>query len=326
MNGNIIAIRVINVPKYYVKVLRVDNTLSVRSLTNDNEVRVSSSHGNGVEVMVMSTSYDNGVLVIVDGANETAGITAFKDLDVVEFSTLDVTTLPIVEIPLVTIVNAPFNTAGSMVDDNGIDVTSEVTIITTSGSKVSTTSVTGVFNLNTPDAPYYAISDDGNSVRILERQGTISDLPLDFVMESTTAGLQYNAEGFVYDVEGNPLGQTVVITATGEEPTVLGVGVSDPTTGAYLISVGSWSGEVMAYTHQNYGIEFSGNVDVLANSVVHPTTPNQYVYKIITPGKLPTVEPVWPTEIRVFDLGTATAEPVKLLEPQMAGWFKVKAV
>lgn len=225
-------------------------------------------------------------------------------------------------------VQTPYNTSGSVVDDSGNLVSSTVTLITTDGKLINTYNVNGEFTASTPAVPYYAISDDANSVCILERLGTISDEPLNFVMDSTSTGQQYTADGFVYDADGNPLAQTVVVTATGEDPVVLGVGVSDGATGAYSVNVGSWSGEVMAYTHQKYGTLFAdAENEITAGSVIHPTTPNQYVYKIITGGTLPASEPTeWPTEIRVFDLGTATAEPVKLLEPQMAGWFKTKAV
>lgn len=219
--------------------------------------------------------------------------------------------------------------SGSVRDELGELTPATITFLTSDGVFLRRIESDGTFDMLNFTEPYYAIADAGDFISILYRNGDINDAPLDFkegAGEVDPVDPTRKATGFVYDADGNPLEQEVVITSVGDSPVVLGKGVSNPIDGSYSIACGNWVGEVMAYTYQNYGDIFTPDVVLSVGDVVRPTTPNQYVYEVVTSGNAPSNEPTWINDGSVFNYGSATIKAVPLLEPQMAGWFATEDI
>lgn len=106
--------------------------------------------------------------------------------------------------------------------------------------------------------------------------------------------------------ESKPLGQTI----------------SDNGTGDYeIILRDSYSREVFVVAFDDYGERFSKNAAVDLGNVVHPSTPNGYVYRCTGSGSLPSAEPnPWPINTESDQLiGTASFSVAPFLRPLVHG-------
>lgn len=117
-----------------------------------------------------------------------------------------------------------------------------------------------------------------------------------------------------------PYSLNVSAVSIGVERKLLGTAISDDTTGAYEIDVWPHTGEVLMVAHQEYGVEHLEGLFVSLNTVVHPTTPNRKVLKVVQEGVLGP-EPTWPENGTIFS-GTAELEITDLYEPLAGGYLK----
>lgn len=117
-----------------------------------------------------------------------------------------------------------------------------------------------------------------------------------------------------------PYSLNVSAVSIGVERKLLGTAISDDTTGAYEIDVWPHTGEVLVVAHQEYGVEHLEGLFVSLNTVVHPTTPNRKVLKVVQEGVLGP-EPTWPENGTIFS-GTAELEITDLYEPLAGGYLK----
>lgn len=127
----------------------------------------------------------------------------------------------------------------------------------------------------------------------------------------------------VTTLDGGPVSTlVVVVSADVTNPAVLGQGVSDEVTGAYSITV-NYTDEVMVFTMQDYGAEWSASATLAVDDVVHPATPNGYIYRVTQAGDTGTTEPTWPTtDGETIADGGVTYVTELLLEPKIAGYKK----
>jgi len=80
--------------------------------------------------------------------------------------------------------------------------------------------------------------------------------------------------------------------------------------GTFDITYNDWAGAVIALALDEYGDEFSTETALNMGQVVHPITPNGYVYKVTDAGTTGTEEPTWPTTGSVQSGGvTFAAQP-----------------
>tara|TARA_R100001143_G_C3241334_1_gene79268 strand:- start:199 stop:468 length:270 start_codon:yes stop_codon:yes gene_type:complete len=80
----------------------------------------------------------------------------------------------------------------------------------------------------------------------------------------------------------------------------------DPGADVYLIAL------------NDIGAQFEASGEVAVGDVIHPTTPNGYVYRVVTGGELPATEPDWWTTGQQ-QVGTATLEAREYLRPLAHG-------
>ena len=71
-------------------------------------------------------------------------------------------------------------------------------------------------------------------------------------------------------------------------------------------------------SQDDLGAGFEPSVDVDVGDLIHPTTPNGYVYSVVTAGTLPATEPQWWTTGQQ-QIGTATLEARAYLRPLAHG-------
>ncbi|OED40219.1 hypothetical protein ACH42_17040 [Endozoicomonas sp. (ex Bugula neritina AB1)] len=74
---------------------------------------------------------------------------------------------------------------------------------------------------------------------------------------------------------------------------VTGNTTSDDTTGDYTLDVLTDGGDTFVIAMDDYGRVFTANATVELNEIIHPTTPNGYVYRVKQAGTLPATEPEW---------------------------------
>jgi hypothetical protein len=122
-----------------------------------------------------------------------------------------------------------------------------------------------------------------------------------------------------------PFEAQVVATSLGLSPKVLASTVSDPETGEYVLDVYPHEKEVLLYVTPDYGVDFEILLPMSVGSIVHPSTPNKYVYVAKNSGELGADEPNWPTQGE-FNSGTVTLRPVPLYRPLANGFVKPNIV
>lgn len=113
-----------------------------------------------------------------------------------------------------------------------------------------------------------------------------------------------------------PFGTGIIGISTEETPTVVGVTSSDSITGDYELDVAPYQGQCNVMAVPDYGREFSANTVFPLDTIIRPTTPNGYLYRITEAGELGAVEPDWPTtENQVITSGTVTMVTEIMLRP-----------
>ena len=122
-----------------------------------------------------------------------------------------------------------------------------------------------------------------------------------------------------------PFKANVVAVSLGLDPKVLAKTISNETTGDYTIDVYPHTDEVLLYVAPEYGVAFQADFPMATGQIVHPTTPNKFVYVAQDEGVLPSTEPVWVTEGQ-FNAGGVTLLAVPLHRPLMNGFVKPSIV
>lgn len=126
----------------------------------------------------------------------------------------------------------------------------------------------------------------------------------------------------VVTLDGVPFRSKVVALTASEPPKYLGYSFSDKNTGEYEFNLNTLD-PVMVYTIQEFGEEWTPSKVINAGDVVHPTTPNGYVYIANTAGSTGKDEPTWPTtEFTTLTDGTVTFKTEILLKPVIQGYLK----
>jgi hypothetical protein len=88
--------------------------------------------------------------------------------------------------------------------------------------------------------------------------------------------------------------------------------------GTFDITYSDWAGSVVVLALDEYGDEFAPEAALNAGQVVHPSTPNGYVYKVTVAGTTGTEEPTWSTSSSVTS-GSVTFNPVPYYRPVASG-------
>lgn len=130
---------------------------------------------------------------------------------------------------------------------------------------------------------------------------------------------QYLVSGAV-KLDGQPLGTQVVITTNDTVPFALTTVVSDPITGYYEFQT-PYNKPVMVFTMQDYGLPWSASTAKVIGDVVHPTTPNGYIYKVTKAGNTGQAEPIWTAEQNAsINDGSVIYQSERLLKPEIEGY------
>lgn len=90
-----------------------------------------------------------------------------------------------------------------------------------------------------------------------------------------------------------PFAADIVAVSIGIDPKVVGSSTSDGTTGDYSIDVYPHVDEVLLYVAPSYGRKFESFLVISTGAIVHPTTPNKYVYVAQNDGTVGNSEPTW---------------------------------
>lgn len=117
-----------------------------------------------------------------------------------------------------------------------------------------------------------------------------------------------------------PFVANVVAVSIGIDPQVVGETVSDIVTGDYTLDVYPHTDELLLYVAPDYGRAFGVSIFVSAGLIMHPTTPNKFVYVAQNDGFVGSVEPNWGEGQIVSN--EVTFSPVPLYRPLMNGFVK----
>lgn len=88
--------------------------------------------------------------------------------------------------------------------------------------------------------------------------------------------------------------------------------------GTFDVTYTNWDGVVIVVALDKYGVAFTAEEPINAGTVVHPTTPNGYVYVVTEAGTTGTTEPPWSTSGSVVS-GSATFAPRAYYRPVASG-------
>jgi len=91
--------------------------------------------------------------------------------------------------------------------------------------------------------------------------------------------------------------------------------------GTFDITYNDWAGAVIALALDEYGDDFAPETALNAGQVVHPSTPNGYVYKVTAAGTTGTEEPTWSTGGSVTS-GSVTFNALPYYRPVASGPLK----
>lgn len=125
--------------------------------------------------------------------------------------------------------------------------------------------------------------------------------------------------GEVTDSDGDPLARDVIgIVRTESAPRLFGSARSSEQNGSYSILGSLQPDEELFLVALDSTGEAYAPGQVEADALVHPTTANGYVYRVVSGGELPTTEPDWWTEGQQL-VGTATLEARQYYRPLAHG-------
>ncbi len=123
----------------------------------------------------------------------------------------------------------------------------------------------------------------------------------------------------IVTLEDQPHETDVVAVSVGDNPRVLNTGRSG-SDGTYTINVTPWTGEVMVYAVQEYGDAWAATTAVSEGSVVHPTSPNGYVFRATNAGTTGDTEPTWPAQATTVTDGDIVFQGERLIQPVINGY------
>lgn len=98
---------------------------------------------------------------------------------------------------------------------------------------------------------------------------------------------------------------------------VAGQGESE-TDGTFDITFDGWGRDVFVVALDEYGQAFEASAALNQGEIVHPTTPNGYVYEVTTAGTTGASEPTWSTDSAVTS-GGVTFNPLPYYRPVASG-------
>lgn len=101
---------------------------------------------------------------------------------------------------------------------------------------------------------------------------------------------------------------------SGREIVAEGASAGD---GTFDLTYSNWDGAVFVVAVDNYGADFIASAPLNVGSIIHPTTPNGYVYVVTEAGITGAVEPAWITTGSVVS-GSVTFAPREYYRP--IGW------
>lgn len=129
----------------------------------------------------------------------------------------------------------------------------------------------------------------------------------------------------VVSIDGTPAARTVLVVKddpSGREVVAEGQSGGD---GTFDITYAGWTGPVIALALDQYGDEFATETALNLGAVVHPATPNGYVYEVTAAGTTGAEEPTWTTSGSVTS-GSVTFNPVPYYRPVASGPLQGEAL
>ncbi len=171
---------------------------------------------------------------------------------------------------------------------------------------------------------FMAIKGDGQKVYFSRDIDLLNDVAITiYAIDETGAGPgggggQAHIAGTV-TIDGTAAARDVIIISDDKANgrTVLAEGTSAGD-GSFDINYTDWGGAVIALSIDEYGISFPAETALNSGEVVHPTTPNGYVYTVSQAGTTGTSEPAWPTSGTVQS-GSATFTARRYYRPIASG-------
>jgi hypothetical protein len=130
-------------------------------------------------------------------------------------------------------------------------------------------------------------------------------------------GTQARIAGTVM-IDGTPASRDIVVISdnpSGRQVIAQGQSAGD---GTFDITYNDWAGAVIALALDEYGDEFTPETPLNAGQVVHPETPNGYVYQVTAAGTTGTEEPTWSTSGSVTS-GGVTFNALPYYRPVASG-------
>lgn len=127
-------------------------------------------------------------------------------------------------------------------------------------------------------------------------------------------------------VDGVPASRDVLVISDnksgGREVLASGTSAGD---GTFEIQYTGWTGAVIALAMDEYGNAFVPSTPINLGNIVHPTTPNGYVYQVTVAGTTGSTEPVWSTSSNVIS-GGVTFAPKPYYRPVASGPLKADVI
>lgn len=171
---------------------------------------------------------------------------------------------------------------------------------------------------------FMAIKGDGQKVYFSREIDLLNDVAITiYAIDETGAGPgggggQAHIAGTV-TIDGTAAVRDVIIISDDKANgrTVLAEG-SSAGDGSFDINYTDWGGAVIALAIDEYGIAFSPETALNSGEIVHPTSPNGYVYEVTAAGTTAASEPSWPTSGSVQS-GSATFNTKPYYRPIASG-------
>ena len=117
-----------------------------------------------------------------------------------------------------------------------------------------------------------------------------------------------------------PFVAQIVAVSIGIDPVVVGTTTSD-LSGNYSMDIAPHEDEVVLYAVQDYGLDYIAGAFTSLRDIYHPSTPNGFVYHVVSDGNLGIAEPVWSTTHKIKS-GDVVLKPEILHKPLANGFAK----
>ncbi|MCH8530369.1 MAG: hypothetical protein LAT65_05915 [Saccharospirillum sp.] len=151
---------------------------------------------------------------------------------------------------------------------------------------------------------YIAFEQDGDTNLYMALNTTLTEAAPQLQFQSATGGDIGDGDtgdgslariAGTVQIDGTPAVRDVLVISneTGSRK-VLAEAASEPD-GTFDITYPNWIGAVIALALDNYGDPFAPETTLNQGAIIHPTTPNGYVFEATTAGTTGTEEPAWNT-------------------------------